>query len=137
MIGALFYITSAGNESRITMAKGAILASVIGLAIGIAAPSFLKEVYIAIGWKDKLPGEVSGSLSLVQIATNVLNFLLGIMGVIAIIMLVAAGMMYLTSAGDEGRIETAKNMTKWSIIGITIALAAIVIIKQVASFFAA
>ena len=130
VIGGLLYITSAGNESRMTMAKGAIVAAVIGLAVGIAAPSFLREIYTALG--SNVPGEVAQSLSIAQIALNVLNFLLGIVGVVSIIMLVVAGMMYLTAAGNESQIETAKNMTKWSIVGIIVALSAIIIVKQIA-----
>lgn len=133
VIGGLLYMTSAGNESRMTMAKGAILASIIGLAIGIAAPSFVLEIYTALG-STSVPAAASGP-TISEIAMNVLNFLLGIIGIIAIIMLVAAGMMYLTAAGSESRIETAKNMTKWSIVGITIALASLIIVKQIASFF--
>jgi len=135
VIGGLIYITSAGNESRMTMAKGAISAAVIGLAVGVAAPSFLKEIYIALGQRASIPPEVSGSIGIAQIAVNVLNFLLGIVGTIAIIMLVLAGMMYLTSAGSESRIETAKKMTTWSVVGIAIALAALIIVRQVANFF--
>lgn len=134
VIGGLLYITSAGNDSRMTMAKGAIFASVIGLAIAIAAPSFLLEIYTALGVSIN-NNEVKDALSIAQIIANVLNFLLGILGVISIIMLVAAGMMYLTAAGSDSRIETAKNMTKWSIIGIAVALSALIIVKQVASFF--
>ncbi|HFC76714.1 MAG TPA: hypothetical protein ENJ27_00600 [Candidatus Moranbacteria bacterium] len=130
VIGALLYITSAGNESRMTMAKGAIVASVIGLAVGIATPSFLKEIYGALG--HNVPAEVAQSLTISQIALNVLNFLLGIVGTISIIMLVIAGMMYLTAAGSEGQIDTAKAMTKWSIVGIIVALSAIIIVKQIA-----
>src|SRR4051812_18641185 len=44
IIGALIYITSAGNEQRVTWAKRAILAAVIGLALAIAAPLFLREI---------------------------------------------------------------------------------------------
>ncbi|MDX9913404.1 MAG: hypothetical protein RBS77_02395 [Candidatus Moranbacteria bacterium] len=134
VIGALLYMTSAGNESRMTTAKGAIFAAVIGLAIGIAAPSFLKEIYAALG-TSSTNSAVSAAPSLATIALNVLNFLLGITGVIGIIMLVAAGIGYLTAAGNEGQIETAKKMTKWAIIGIAVALGALVIVKQVASFF--
>jgi len=107
VIGALLYITSAGNESRMTMAKGAIVASVIGLAIGIAAPSFLHEISDILGWgpadackdvvdptaKQACKDALEKSLTLTAIALNVLNFLLSIVGVIAIIMLVSAGMM--------------------------------------------
>lgn len=135
VVGALLYITSAGNDSRMTMAKGAIFAAIIGLAIGIAAPSFLKEIYTVLG--NNVPSQVSASLGLSAIALNVLNFLLGIVGVVSIIMLVAAGIAYLTAAGNEGQIETAKKMTKWAIVGIAVALGAIVIVKQLTSFFIA
>lgn len=134
VVGALLYMMSAGNESRMGVAKGAIFAAVIGLAIGIAAPSFLKEIYAALGTSTTNTA-VTAAPDLATIALNVLNFLLGITGVIGIIMLVAAGIAYLTAAGNEGQIETAKKMTKWAIIGIAVALGALVIVKQVASFF--
>jgi hypothetical protein len=134
VIGALLYMMSAGNESRMTIAKGAIFAAVIGLAIGIAAPSFLKEIYTALGTSTS-NAAVTAAPSLATIALNVLNFLLGVIGVIGIIMLVAAGIAYLTAAGNEGQLETAKKMTKWAIIGIAVALGALVIVRQVASFF--
>lgn len=132
VIGALLYITSAGDERRITTAKSAITASMIGLAIGIAAPSFLREISVIMGWA---PGAAIGSLTLAEIALNALNFLLSIVGVIGIIMLVVSGVMYLTSAGDERKIDTAKAMTKWAIIGITVALASLAIVTQISRFF--
>ncbi len=134
VVGAILYITSSGDENRITMARKAIAASVIGLAIGIAAPSFLHEIAIILQWQSE-PETTSGALTIAQIALNTLNFLLSIVGVLAIIMLVVAGIMYLTAAGDEQRIDTAKSMTKWAIIGIGIALGSLVIVHQIARFF--
>jgi hypothetical protein len=131
VLGGIFYITSAGNDERMKIAKGSIFASMIGLAIGIAAPSFLKEISSILGW-NATSSELSSSLSLTQISLNFLNFLLAIVGVLAIIMLVAGGIMYLTSAGDEDRIKTAKNIVLYSIIGISVSLAALVIVKQIA-----
>ncbi|KKP67122.1 MAG: hypothetical protein UR65_C0077G0007 [Candidatus Moranbacteria bacterium GW2011_GWE2_35_164] len=119
VVGALLYMTSAGNEKNMTLGKGAIWAAVVGLAIGIAAEENL----------------IDSAPSIATIALNVLNFLLSVTGVFGIIMLVAAGIAYLTAAGNEGQIETAKKMTKWAIIGIAVALGALVIVKQVASFF--
>jgi hypothetical protein len=133
VIGAVLYVTSAGNDKQIEMAKNAILAAMIGLALGIAAPTFLREISVILGWG--VPAEVSTSLTLAQILLNVLNFLLGIVGVLAIIMLVVGGVMYLTSGGDEGRIETGKKIVIWSIVGITVALSALIIVSQIASFF--
>jgi len=135
VIGGLLYMTSAGNEQKIETAKKAISAAVIGLAIAVAAPTFIKEIYIIFG--TGVPGSAAGAPSLAKILTNVLNFLLGILGVLAVVMMVFAGIMYLTAAGDETRIETAKKMTKWSIMGVAVALSAIVIVRQVALLFTA
>lgn len=134
VVGAVLYVTSAGNEKRIETAKNAIFAAMIGLALGIAAPSFLKEISLILGWGE-VPAEVSASASIATILLNVLNFLLGILGVLAIIMMVIGGFMYLTSAGDESRIETGKKIVIWSIVGVIVALASLMLVGQVATFF--
>lgn len=134
VIGAVLYITSAGNDGRMKTAKAAITASMIGLAIGIAAPSFLKEISTILGW-NAAPADVSGASSLSTILTNVLTFLTGIVGILALIMLVIGALMYLSAAGDEKRIDEGKKIVKFSIIGIIIAFSALVIVKQIAAFF--
>lgn len=135
IIGAVLYITSAGNEGQMTLAKGAITAAMIGLALGIAAPSFLKEIGNVLGWQGVNAGPAASALTLSEIARNVLNFLLSIVGILGIIMLVIGGIMYLTAAGDEDRIETGKKIVTYSIIGIVVALASLVIVSQIAAFF--
>ena len=133
IIGAFLYITSAGDEGRMTQGKKAILAALIGLALGIAAPAFLREIASILGWgTPNLPSGVGTSLTLIQIATNVLNFLLTIIGILAIIMLVIGGIMYLTAAGNEDTLDKGKRIVKYSLIGITIALASLVLVKAVA-----
>lgn len=134
IIGAVMYITSGGNSKQIESAKSAITAAMIGLAIGIAAPSFLKEISTILGW-NSTPADVSGAISLTQILTNVLTFLTGIVGILSIIMLIIGALMILSSAGDEDRIDSGKKIVKYSVIGIIVAFAALVIVKQIAALF--
>jgi len=136
IIGAFIYITSGGDSGRIETAKKCITAALIGLAIGIAAPAFLRQVSEILGWNSVPSSGVGTSLTLLEIAGNILNFLLSVVGIVALIMLVVGAFMYLTAAGDEDRIDTGKKIVKYSIIGIAIALAALVLVRQVASFFA-
>jgi hypothetical protein len=65
----------------------------------------------------------------------VLNFLLGIVGILSMIGLVWGGSTYLTAYGDEKRIESGRKMITASIIGIVIALGALAIVNQLAEFF--
>jgi hypothetical protein len=47
-------------------------------------------------------------------------------------MLVIGGIMYLTAAGNEDTLDKGKKIVKYSLIGITIALASLVLVKAVA-----
>lgn len=138
VVGAVLYIVSSGNDGMMKMAKGAITAAMIGLAIGLAAPSFLREISSVLGWTSVNNPDVSGALTLSQIALNVLYFLLSVVGILAIIMLIVGGIIYMTGAttGDEkSKVQTGKNIIKYAIIGIFVALASLVIVSQIAEFF--
>jgi hypothetical protein len=128
VIGGIMYITSSGDENRIKRAKAVITYACVGLAIALAGPSFLSQIQEILG---ETP--TAGGITLKEIVTNILEFLLSILGIIAIITLVLAGGMYLTSGGMEERMKTAKKMATYAIIGITIALASLIIVKQIAS----
>lgn len=136
VIGAVMYIISAGNSGMIEKAKTAITSSLIGLTLGIAAPSFLKEISLVLGWTGSTTPEVEAALTLTEISLKVLNFLLSMVGILAILMLVLGGVMYLSSAGDEDRIDSGKKITKNAIIGIIISFSAMVLVRQIAEFFA-
>ncbi|KKU53737.1 MAG: hypothetical protein UY41_C0029G0005 [Candidatus Moranbacteria bacterium GW2011_GWE1_49_15] len=154
VVGAIMYITSGGDSGRVETAKSTVTSAMIGLAIAIAAPSFLREISIIMGWGNtadvcaqiadqaqkqaclEANGMVDGALSLTQIAMNLLRFLLSIVGVLSLIMLIIGGGMYVTSAGDEDRIDKGKNIIKYSIIGIIVALSSMVVLKQIAVLLA-
>ena len=61
-----------------------------------------------------------------DIITNIMYWLLAIVGIVGVIGFAIAGILYLTAAGDEGRIGTAKNAMLYSIIGVIVALAGLV-----------
>lgn len=133
VIGSVLILISAGDSGMVEKGKKAITMSLIGFAIGIAAPSLLKELSNLVGWGGA--GEVASALTLTQIAMNVLNFLLGSMGIVALVMMVIGGIMYLTSAGNEDAIDRGKKIFKYSLIGVLMAMISMVLVTQIAKFF--
>lgn len=133
MIGAVMILTSAGNSGMVEKGKGAITMALVGLALGVAAPSLLKELANIVGWGGA--SSVAGALTLSEIALRVLNFLLGTMGIVALVMLVIGAIMYLTSAGDKDRIDKGKEIFKYSLIGVLLAMSSMVLVTQIARFF--
>ena len=67
---------------------------------------------------------------------KILDFLLSIIGVVAIIGLVIAGLLYFFAAGDMRQIALAKKATLAAITGIVIALGGYVLIRTIAGFVA-
>ena len=131
VVGGVMYILSAGDETKMKTAKATITAAVIGFAIALAAPTFLKELRTILGAKDS--STVDSALTLNDIVTNVLNLLLSVVGILGIIGLIIGGAFYLTSYGDEDRMKTGKSIITASIIGIVVAMAALVIVGQVST----
>ena len=71
------------------------------------------------------------------IIKNVMNWLLAILGFIAVMGFVISGIQYLTAAGDEKTIETAKTNMKYSVIGVIVALSGWVVINAIDSLLKA
>ena len=44
VIGGVLYLTAAGKDSQITLAKNTIIYALIGFALAVAGPSLLKEI---------------------------------------------------------------------------------------------
>jgi len=59
------------------------------------------------------------------------NFLLSIAALLAVVAIVWAGFLYITAAGDDSRMETAKKIVIWVIVGILLILAAYAIVNTV------
>lgn len=66
-----------------------------------------------------------------NIISATLQWLLGILGFIAVVGFVISGILYLTAAGNESQIEKAKSAMTYSIVGVIVALMGYVIIQAV------
>jgi len=70
-----------------------------------------------------------------DLLTNALNLTYFIAGAVAVIVIIAAGIFYVISSGDPGRITKAKNLLTYSIVGLIIVLSAFVITNFVIGRF--
>lgn len=104
------------------------------IAAVLAFPALALAQFTPQGVQD--PGVVGlntglASNSFYGIIRNMLMYLLGIIGVLAVVGFVIAGIMYITAAGDEDRVENAKKMLTYSIIGLAVALLGLVILVAI------
>jgi|GEM_PF-6922756 len=72
-----------------------------------------------------------GTVPLDQVVRNIIRWALGFLGLIAVIMVIYGGFLWMTAAGNEQRIEKAKKIIMGAIIGLVIILLSFAIVQFV------
>jgi heme/copper-type cytochrome/quinol oxidase subunit 2 len=68
-----------------------------------------------------------------KFANNIVNTLMWVIGVTAVVMIIVGGLMYVTSFGDANKVQIAKNIILYSVVGLIVALSAYAIVAFVVS----
>ena len=72
-----------------------------------------------------------GDKDLPTLITELLNYAVGSAAVICVVVLIAAGYMYITAAGDEAKVEKATKTLTFAIIGLAICFIAVILVNFV------
>ena len=59
-----------------------------------------------------------------EIAAQVVNIILGFLGIIAVIIILAGGFRWMTASGNQDKVDEAKKLMSAGVIGLVIILAA-------------
>ncbi len=78
---------------------------------------------------ESVSAATGGEGSLRTLILRVVNYGLGFLGVIAVIMIIYAGVLYTTAAGNDDNIGKAKNIIMYAVVGILIVLLSFVIVQ--------
>lgn len=78
-------------------------------------------------------GPMTDAPPLSDIVMSVLQFVLTIAGVIAVLSIVIAGIMYMTSGGNTERVGFAKKALIGGIVGLSVVLLSLIIVSTIVS----
>lgn len=105
-----------------------------GLALA-ASPTDAAKAEVCSGVSSGQPGAdcsgASGEKTISGVLDAVLQIISWIAGIAAIIMIVLAGMKYITSGGDSSAIASAKTTLTYALVGVVIVALAQVIVHFV------
>lgn len=73
--------------------------------------------------------------NLMGIVGTVINTMLFIVGILAVIMIIYAGIRYTTAHGDKSQVESAKNTLTYAIVGLVVAIIAFALVNWVVKLF--
>ena len=69
--------------------------------------------------------------NLMGTVNTIISVILGVVGFIAVVMIIIGGISYTTSAGDASKVKKAKDTILYGVVGLVIALLAFAIVNFV------
>lgn len=115
----------------------AVVMTVLGLG-GVAAlsPATAEPAYAATSnpggqYIDNIKPTGTPSGSLTDLIKKVINVVLGVVGIIAVVMMIIGGISFITSQGDAGKVTKARNTILYGVVGLIVALLAFAIVNFV------
>lgn len=127
VVGGVMYIIS-GTTGQTEAAKSIIKWALVGLAITLAAPSFIQEIYEILGETE--PEVTVGKKSIYEILLSATTAVLNFIGALSVLMIVVGGVMWIVNQSD-----TAKKIVNAAIIGLVIALTSLVVVNAIVMIF--
>lgn len=126
--GGYLYIFSGGEAGRITTSKKVLPQAFIGLFIVLTANVIFSSIRIAmIGTSGNFGNCVEGCINPTQMVSSTISWVVGIAGAVAAIFVVYGGISYVISSGDPQKLQRAKQIILYALIGLAVvALAEII-----------
>ena len=105
---------------RETLIFAGLLLAALMLATVIAEPSFATSLLENSDQPSAVKSLSGGEDNLKTVVTNIVNFFLGFMGFVMVIMTIYAGGLYITAAGNEDNVGKAKKILLYCVIGVVL-----------------
>ncbi|MBI3957090.1 MAG: hypothetical protein HY340_03835 [Candidatus Kerfeldbacteria bacterium] len=102
-------------------------------AVGLLGVAMLAVPVVAMAVSFENPSQTLGlgTTDLKGTVINIINWVLGLLGIIAVIMILIGGFQWMTASGNEEKVEKAKKIISAAIVGLIIILLAWAIVNFV------
>lgn len=137
VVNGIKLVTSGGNEEDTSQNKKNIMYSGAGLLLIYVGDVFINRVFYRVD-KSVYSGitgvhpQVDARAGVEQIV-GITNFVVGLVGPVAVLVLLIGAIMYITSRGEEEQMGKAKRLIMAAVVGIILIFGAFAIVNVVLS----
>jgi len=98
-----------------------------------AAAALLLPAGAAFAVLGEIPETGGGSLELRPLVTQIIEGLLMLLGIIAVIIIIIAGLRLVVGGADEGQRQKARDQILWAVVGLILIVMASAIVRFIDS----
>ena len=120
--GGYLYTFSGGDTGKVAAGKKTLVHAFLGLAIVLSASLIMSTIRtVLIGNGNRLKDcTVESCVEPGAMVEQLITWFVGVAGIISAVFLVYGGISYMTASGDSGKLQKAKQMILYSLIGLAI-----------------
>lgn len=111
------------------------------ILLGMTSVALVQPVGAASDLDDDICNDISGDLADVagcntdkrgdEVANSVIEIVIGLIGVLAVFVMIYGGFIFLTSTGDASKVAKGRNILIYGVVGLVVAILAYAIVKFV------
>lgn len=106
------------------------------MVVGVTLASHIPMVFAqgfgtAADQPSAVAGATGGTGSIRELAVRIINYVLGFLGLIAVAMIIYGGVSYVTAAGEQSKVDNAKKVILYAIVGLVIVILSYAIVSTV------
>ncbi len=127
--GGYLYIFSGGEVEKLITGKKTLRNAFIGLAIVMTASIIINTIRVVLIGANGMFGNcgLEKCVDPNDLITSIINWVIGVAGLISVVFVVEGGILYMTSSGDPSKLQKAKNIIIYALIGMAIVALALII----------
>lgn len=119
--GGYLYMFSSGDPGKAAAGKKTLAQAFIGLAITMSAYAIFSTIRIALIGDQSLDNcALNECVNGGTMVTNLIQWVVGMGGVVAVVFIVVGGWGYITASGDPNKLQKAKTTIMYALIGLVI-----------------
>lgn len=124
---------------KLLLSVFAVVLTICGLnAVAAVAPTYAQVTCMNGEKKGSLAecpeyADVEQKGDLTTIVKTIINVIIGVVGFVAVIMMIVGGISFITSQGDAAKVTKARNTILYGIVGLVVAILAFAIVNFVLS----
>lgn len=104
----------------------AVAPSIALAQAGVPAPETPAEAPVLVD-----PLNLNTDAPIEDLVSRVIKAFLGIVGIIALVLFLYGGILWLTSAGNSSKVEEGRNVFVWAVLGLVVIFSSYVIVNFV------
>lgn len=138
--GAFKFITSQGDSAKVVSARTTVANAIVGLLIAVIASRVVAYIggrLAAANAKVTTETGILDNANIPNAAANtanladILSFVFGLAGAIALLIITVAGFRFITSQGEPAKVATARMTILYAVVGLIICVFSFTIVKFV------